>query len=125
MTVKEWHGPLRVLMEVLMQDAMAGPNAWVARQLPHGALVAMRWERPEGEPIGRYVLRIARKEAPRDDDARARWERELQTFREHFRLTDQAWERADEPGARGVAVRFVERMPLEETPNAEGVSGQP
>lgn len=112
--VKEWHGPLRVLMDVLMQDAMAGPNAWVARQLPHGALVSMKWARPAGEPIGRYVLRIARRDAPKDNDARVKWEREIATFRDHFRVSDDAWERKDETGAKGVAVRFVERMPLEE-----------
>ncbi|MCA1571333.1 MAG: hypothetical protein LC798_13635 [Chloroflexi bacterium] len=108
-----WWGPLGMLYDALAEEAMRSPNEW-------RALVSVCWQRPDGEPVGRLVVRIARGEAPRDEKGRAAWERELATFCERFRMSDAAWERRDEPDAKGVAVRYVERMPLEEAGGSAG-----
>lgn len=109
-----WWGPLPMLYDALADEAMRSPNEWRSRSLSRGALVSLCWQRAEGEPIGRFVMRIARPEKPRDESGIAKWEVELATFREQFKMSDSAWERQDEPGAKGVAVRYLERMPLEE-----------
>lgn len=88
--------------------------AWVA--LPRGAVVGVR---VRGDHSMRNELRIARPEAPKDDRARAKWEKEVEVFLDSFGITpldgetpaerDGWWLQEPHPNDEGkAAVRLLE-----------------
>lgn len=82
---RRWGGPLNKLYPTLNLEAMAKPNIWAFRVLPHGALVSVR-ATPSGR-IGtppKIELRIARREAPSSQAGWEKWAVEMSTFLKHF-----------------------------------------
>lgn len=80
---KGWNRPLRELMPVLQAEALervGDVHDWAWRQLPGGALVALRID----DETHRCELRIARPGAEPIGAKREKWKRELAVFREHL-----------------------------------------
>jgi hypothetical protein len=76
-----WTRPLAELKAELRAAAFRARGRWAWYILPHGAVVSMRVDE---NAFPYREMRIARRDAPKDDKARAAWQREIDTFREHL-----------------------------------------
>lgn len=99
-----WVGrPLAELWPILAAEATAAGGAWVGRRFPSGASVFLR------EAGGTRTLRIARATKPKEDRGSGAFHAECRTFLKHFDL--HGWRLEEEPGAKGIALRFHEPPP--------------
>lgn len=108
---QRWTKPLAELGTLLKQEAWdakkgdkkgaTAPGPWRWRVLPHGAFVGMRVREDF-----RRELRIARKGAPADEAAQAKWRTEVRTFLAHLGCI--GWALRDESGDGKAVVYAVE-----------------
>lgn len=106
---RKWGGRLAELLPALRPEAWrlgadekTSAGRWAWRVLPGGAVVSLRIR---GDMDVRRELRISRQERPETDEARERWERELQTFLRHFGVTEVD-ARTPAPAPTGYFVRL-------------------
>ena len=92
MTDRTWTGSLAELRDPLTAEAWRLQGGWAWYLMPRGALVALR-VRPEDF---RKEFRIARKEAPADEAAAAKWYQEVAVFAKH--LGCEGWKPTLTPG---------------------------
>ena len=104
-----WDRPLNELFGVLQKEAWAARGQWRYRVLPHGALVSVRVVPPEeGVTAFATLLRIARKDTPKDDKGWQAWSRELAVFLKHMGGEEADWqETARVPEKCDTTFRFV------------------